>query len=794
MHDVERTPGPARVSFGPLLALLVLVAGCGEDPAAVSGPVVTTRKPYVRPKAMTLQVPYEQLRAAGAVESLAERDRRRSFGSADEGFRPYYTVGGAPLPVYLERAQVTYIAGADNSASNRSSVVGSGEATVGGFRGGDAAWSQIVACVQNQFSPFNIEVTDVEPAAGEYVEAHFGGTPGQLGLPNGVGGVAPIDNFSCNIIPRAVVYIFSDVLGNSAQLNCEVAAQEIAHAFSLDHELLCADPMTYLSGCGSKSFQDTNAQCGEFEPRQCNCGRATHNSVQLMLQKIGPAGGNVTNPDDVVPPTAAIVSPAHGESLAANTTMQVVADASDNEQVVSTELIWSFNGQVFGCPTNEAGGAVTCTRAGNRSTWTLNVGQGDRTFSVRVRDAGGNQIVTPSRTIHLTDGGAPPPPPPDDAVAPIVSMVSPADGAELLASSIIEVSAQATDDQGLAAVELLWTFSGDTFPCPFSGQAINCVVTGDTYTWSLTVGVGQRAFQVRATDLAGNQSVTPERTITLTTDPAPPVDPGTDDDAAEPNDSAAQAFGTRCGTAIDIVATPGDEDWYLVEAPVGTNVQVGLTAATGAGLALSLLRADGTTVLDETSDGGAEGLTVTSADDAVLARVTTSAGASVPYRLAVACGTDEEPPPPENDDDLEPNDTLEEAERSFCGQERSGLAALDEDYYVVSVRQGDSLHVVVSTDGATASVLSSDGAALGAAGSDVTAHDLPAGDVYVRVSPTGAGATYDVGFACEPAVARPPVAAAGCGCSSSTTNAGALPLAGIFGLVVLRAGSGRRRR
>jgi hypothetical protein len=768
-----------RAIRGLVVVVLAIAAAsaCGQDAA----PKQQLDRPYVRPKAMTLQVPYEQLRMAGAVESLAERDRARQ--EALGSFSPYFTPGGAPLPVYLERRQITYTAGADNSSTNRSSVVGSGSATVGGFRGGDAAWQQVVACVQDQFARFNVEVTDVEPTSGEYVEAHFGGTPGQVGLPNGVGGVAPIDNFSCNIIPRAVVYIFSDVLGGSAQLNCEVAAQEIAHAFSLDHEFLCQDPMTYLSGCGDKTFQDTNAQCGEFEPRQCNCGRGAQNSVAIMLDKLGAAGGSVTDPNDATPPTAAIVSPANDATLPANHTMTVIADATDNAQVVSTELIWDFNGQVFGCPTSVSGGAVTCTRSGNRSTWTLNVGEGDRTFSVRVRDAGGNQIVTPSRTIHLTADGTTPPPPVDDTVPPVVTMVSPNDGAELQANSIIQVSAQATDDHGLAAVELLWTFSGDSFPCPFSGQAISCEVTGSTYTWSLNVGVGQRAFQVTATDLAGNQSSTPERTITLTDNPS--TDPGvpvSDDDVAEPNDSSGAAFGTRCGTALDVVATPGDEDWYTIEAPAGTDVEVGVSAAAGAPLALSLFRADGTTPLAETDDALAESLAVTSADNVVLARVTTTGGASLSYRLAVACGNGDVPLPPDTDDDLEPNNSVDDAERSFCGQERIGLAALDDDFFVVNVRQGDTLTVALSGGGVTGTILEPGGAEVATGGDTVTAKGLTAGDYVVKVSPIGAGASYDASFQCIPADAITPVAPGGC--DATTTNDATL-VAGLAGLALL---------
>jgi hypothetical protein len=112
-------------------------------------------------------------------------------------------------------------------------------------------------------------------------------------MPFGVGGVAP---FTCGLIPTAVVYAFADVYGGDNQGICETVAQEVSHAFGLDHEFLCEDPMTYLSGCGAKTFQDQAASCGEFEPRECSCGGSSQNSVQQMLQTIGASDGTVVPP------------------------------------------------------------------------------------------------------------------------------------------------------------------------------------------------------------------------------------------------------------------------------------------------------------------------------------------------------------------------------------------------------------------------------------------------------------------------------------------------------------------
>jgi len=197
--------------------------------------------------------------------------------------------GGPPLPIFMNFNGGTYSGGFDNSANNVSSVVGQGQATISAFSGTPQQRQQIMDCVIDQFSRFNAFVTDVEPTQGDYIESIVGGHPSQVGLPNGVGGVAPIDNFRCNVISRAIVYTFTDNIGNNPQRVCEVVAQEVAHAISLDHEFLCEDPMSYLNGCGAKEFRDIDAQCGEYSPRACNCNRPSHNSVEILLEKLGPA-------------------------------------------------------------------------------------------------------------------------------------------------------------------------------------------------------------------------------------------------------------------------------------------------------------------------------------------------------------------------------------------------------------------------------------------------------------------------------------------------------------------------
>jgi MYXO-CTERM domain-containing protein len=151
-----------------------------------------------------------------------------------------------------------------------------------------------------------------------------------------------------------VTYTFSAVYQGNVQAICETTAQEVSHALGLDHEYLCEDPMTYLFGCGPKTFQDQTVACGEDGPRACACG-GQQNSVQALLQVLGPA--------DQLPPNVDIDQPAQGATVSPG--FSVVASASDNGSVTKVELL--IDGSLvdtrtaapytFSAPTSLAAGA-----------------------------------------------------------------------------------------------------------------------------------------------------------------------------------------------------------------------------------------------------------------------------------------------------------------------------------------------------------------------------------------------------------------------------------------------------
>lgn len=222
----------------------------------------------------------------------------------------------------------TFSPGGDNSRTNRSGVVAQSTGSPVNFPAypyGDSSWNQVVAHVQDIMSPFNISVTDVDPGNTPHHEAVICGSPGLLGMDSNVGGVAL---FGCSVLENSVTFTFPTVWGNSPRSIAETVGQEAAHAWGLDHEYECKDPMTYLFGCGNKSFQNEYISCGEYSARSCYCGGSTQNSYQKIMSIFGPASAS--------PPSVEITSPQEGAQVGQG--FPVAATISDDQGVQRAEL------------------------------------------------------------------------------------------------------------------------------------------------------------------------------------------------------------------------------------------------------------------------------------------------------------------------------------------------------------------------------------------------------------------------------------------------------------------------
>jgi hypothetical protein len=256
--------------------------------------------------------------------------------------------------------------------------------------------------VKDRFARFDVNVVDTEPRSGDWVEAVVGGTPDELGLPGAVAGIAPMDATGCSVLPKAVVFVFAGNLPRAAEASCEVAAQEIAHAYGLDHEWLCEDPMSYLRGCGAKTFQNVDATCGEWNLRDCICGRETQNSAQILADVLGTQPGVDVGParSDDAPPTIEVLSPAEDATIDGDGKVEIVVAALDDVSVSDVKLVWEENDVDLPCPLH--GENARCERIGTTYAWRLQVGHGPRSFHVVATDQTGKTTTSPSRRIMLT--------------------------------------------------------------------------------------------------------------------------------------------------------------------------------------------------------------------------------------------------------------------------------------------------------------------------------------------------------------------------------------------------------
>jgi hypothetical protein len=276
--------------------------------------------------------------------------------------------------IFMNRNGGTYSPGDNNSSANVSSIPNQ-VSTIPPWPYSDAAWEQFMLCSIDMFGRFNIEVTDIDPGGVEHIESVMGGHPADVQMDPGVGGVSP---FSCGIIDRSIVYTFAEIWGNNPQRLCEVAAQEIAHSFGLEHEMLCSDPLTYLPDCGPKTFQDIDAACGEYTARPCSCGDGgLQNTVQHFTALVGPA--------EATPPTLVVNAPQENDIV--NPGFQVLVTVTDNYAVDKTDLYI------------DGGFATTSGLSPFTLTAPTNIPVGAHQLEIRAYDVGGNMT---SQTVNVT--------------------------------------------------------------------------------------------------------------------------------------------------------------------------------------------------------------------------------------------------------------------------------------------------------------------------------------------------------------------------------------------------------
>jgi hypothetical protein len=406
---------------------------------------------------------------------------------------------GQPVLVWLNRQTASYRQAIyDNSATGESAILQKvASATVPGYVGSDASWQTVVSCIHSEFSRFNVTFTETRPTSGVWVEAHFGGDTTNIGeAANQASGYAAPDFTTCKVVENAIVMIFTAPIGGDTQFICETAAMEIAHAFALDHEYLCQDPMTYLDNCGPKTFQDKTVQCGEFSPRACPCNKATQNSVQMLLQQVGPA------PVDNTPPTVDIVAPSEGQQVPAGP-LQVVVRASDDRDVAKIELHVGSGATalVSTCGDN----VIPCMRSGDTATFT--VASPQSTLQAVAYDGANNRGQSAVRTIQVAGGGG------GGSVNIgsgdlMLSVIG--GGMSYTAGSQLVLQIQALSSGRINRMSIRWTD-----PAGASMEMPACDLGGGKFDAAIQLGPnsGNRSFIITAGDDKGQRTSTPPQQV-----------------------------------------------------------------------------------------------------------------------------------------------------------------------------------------------------------------------------------------------------------------------------------------
>ncbi len=309
---------------------------------------------------------------------------------------PFTAEGGsAPHIIYLNRCAGGLLVTSgwpDDSISNQSSILG-GAVNFPEFPFGDSQWNQMVEITRELYAPFNVVVTDQDPGNTPHDEVVVCGSGSLAGF-GGAGGVAP---FSCGVIDNAISYVFPESMGNDPQRLAEVVGQESAHAWGLEHELECSDPMTYLSPCGPKTFQDQEVQCGEYSPRACDCGGSTQNSYQMIMDIFGPSE------PDTQAPVARILYPIDGDTFSPGDSFSIEVDVSDDVQLTGVSMF--LDGQLMSADSEPPYGPWPVT----------NVPEGTYTVHITASDGAGNEAESTPVTFYVTADGVPPPAGNDDA-------------------------------------------------------------------------------------------------------------------------------------------------------------------------------------------------------------------------------------------------------------------------------------------------------------------------------------------------------------------------------------------
>ncbi|MBP9087989.1 MAG: hypothetical protein KBG15_17845 [Kofleriaceae bacterium] len=302
---------------------------------------------------------------------------------------PHTPYSAAARVIWLNRQGGSFTVGSNtNSATNvvSSRIFSSGSFVIAPLSN-NFNWNTVVACVKEQYKPYNVRFVETKPTSGKYVQAIVGGTGEEIGRGNTLLGIAAADNF-CGVTEAGIAFNFAE--NHSAQNNtelCATVAHEIGHVLSLEHKSLPRDVMSYTPSAPSnpKSFINQEAECGTGVGQQptisCSCpvtsGGNNTNSAKRLLAALG------ARPTETIAPTIVLDSPKANATV--GPTFVATATATDNVAVEAVGLI--VNG--FERGTDDM------ADTGNKFAININdLSEGEHEIIAQVTDTSGNTVRT----------------------------------------------------------------------------------------------------------------------------------------------------------------------------------------------------------------------------------------------------------------------------------------------------------------------------------------------------------------------------------------------------------------
>ena len=228
------------------------------------------------------------------------------------------------------------------------------------------------------------------------------------------------------------------------------------------------------------ALADQTVPAGDTGTRQVRFG--TSIALTGILLTLGPSG--TAPPPANAAPVVSLTSPADGAVVTVGEVVTLTAQASDADgTVASVEFLI------------DGAAVATATAAPWTTTWTPTVA-GVASITARATDNTGATTTSPRISITTTE--------PANA-EPVVSVVSPVDGAVVSVGEVVPLTAQASDADGtVASVEFL-----------VDGAAVGTATAAPwTTTWTPTVA-GVASITARATDNTGAVVSSPVVSVTV---------------------------------------------------------------------------------------------------------------------------------------------------------------------------------------------------------------------------------------------------------------------------------------